>query len=189
MSTDILNAFRETGALMQGHFVLRSGRHSRQFFQCARLLMHAKLAAEVIGELAAKVRSVGIAYDAIISPAMGGILVGQELARQLDALHFFTEKVDGKLTLRRFEITPGMRLLVAEDVVTTGGAVRETMDVVRAHGGEVAGVAVIVNRGAEAGIDFGVPFEHLLALQVETFDPDDLPEDLRGTEAVKPGSK
>lgn len=185
----MLEAFRRTGALMEGHFLLRSGRHSRQFFQCARLLMHAKLASEIIGELANKVRAGGISYDAIISPAMGGILVGQELARHLDALHFFTEKVDGKLTLRRFEITPGMRLLVAEDVVTTGGAVRETMGVVKAHGGEVAGVAVIVNRGAGTGIDFGVPFEHLLALQVETFDAANLPEDLRATEAIKPGSK
>lgn len=186
---DILAAFQRTGALMEGHFVLRSGRHSRHFFQCARLLMHARLAADVVGELAGKVREAGLAFDAIVSPAMGGILVGQELARHLDSIHYFTEKVDGRLTLRRFDILPGQRFLVAEDVVTTGSAVHETIRVVQDTGGIVVGVAVVVLRGKDEKIDFGVPFCRLLDLQVETFPPDALPPDLAAIPAVKPGSK
>jgi orotate phosphoribosyltransferase len=186
---DVLSVFHRTGALHQGHFVLRSGRHSRQFFQCARLLMHARLAAEVVGELAAKVREAGIAFDAIISPAMGGILLGQELARHLDSVHFFTEKVEGRLALRRFEITPGQRFLVAEDVVTTGSAVHETIRVVQEAGGTVVAVAIIVLRGKDEGITFGVPLIRLLDLQVETFAPDALPPDLAALPAVKPGSQ
>ncbi|HSI85881.1 MAG: orotate phosphoribosyltransferase [Candidatus Methylacidiphilales bacterium] len=186
---DVADAFRKTGALLDGHFTLRSGLHSRQYFQCALLLQHARLAGEVIGLLAEKVAAAGISYDAIVSPAMGGILVGQELARQLDARHIFTEKEDGKLKMRRFKIKPGERFLVAEDVVTTGSAVRETIDVVRAAGGIPVGVAVIVNRSGTAGVDFGLPLYELLRLQVETFQADALPPDLAAIPATKPGSK
>ena len=184
---DVLAAFRRTGALLDGHFVLRSGLHSRQFFQCAILLQHAKLASEICGELAAKVRASGVAFDAIVSPAMGGILVGQEVARHLDTRHIFAEKQEGKLAIRRFAITPGQRFLVAEDVVTTGSAVRETIALVEAAGGEIAAVAAIVQRGQ--AVDFGVPFVNLLQLQVEAFPADALPPDLQGTPATKPGSK
>ncbi|PTX99349.1 orotate phosphoribosyltransferase [Verrucomicrobia bacterium LW23] len=186
---DIASAFRKTGALLDGHFLLRSGLHSRQYFQCALLLQHARLAAEVIGLLAEKVAASGVAYDAVVSPAMGGILVGQELARQLDTRHVFTEKEDGRLKMRRFKIKPGERFLVAEDVVTTGSAVRETIDVVRAAGGIPVAVAVIVNRSGTGGVDFGVPLHELLRLQVETFHADAIPADLAGIPAVKPGSK
>jgi orotate phosphoribosyltransferase len=120
---------------------------------------------------------------------MGGLIVGQELARHLDSLHYFTEKQDGRLTLRRFEIHPGQRFIVAEDVVTTGSAVTETIAVVRGAGGIVVGVAVIVNRSADAHIDFGAPFISLVELQVETFDPDHIPPDLAAIPPIKPGSR
>ncbi|MDE1169657.1 MAG: orotate phosphoribosyltransferase [Verrucomicrobium sp.] len=187
MPLDPLQAFRDTGALLEGHFILRSGRHSRQFFQCALLLQHAALAAELCGDLAAKVK--GLSFDAIASPAMGGILVGQEVARHLKTRHIFAEKQEGKLVIRRFPIEPGTRFLVAEDVVTTGGAVRETMALLRAAGAEVAGVAAIVDRSGEPPVDFGVPFFSLLRLHVETFPADAVPDDLRGVPAIKPGSK
>ena len=184
-SNRALEAFRKTGALLEGHFVLRSGLHSRQFFQCALLLQHAELASELCRDLAVKCR--GMKYDAIVSPAMGGILVGQELARHLRTRHIFAEKAEGKLAIRRFTIKPGERFLVAEDVVTTGSAVRETIALVTAAGGEIAGVAAIVERGEK--IDFGAPFVSLLQLKVETFPADALPEDLQKIPAVKPGSK
>jgi orotate phosphoribosyltransferase len=120
---------------------------------------------------------------------MGGILVGQELARQLDARHIFTEKEDGRLKMRRFKIKPGERFLVAEDVVTTGSAVRETIDVVRAAGGIPVAVAVIVNRSGNEGVDFGMPLHELLRLQVETYHADALPPDLAAIPPTKPGSK
>jgi orotate phosphoribosyltransferase len=185
----VLSAFRKTGALLEGHFILRSGLRSRQYFQCAHLLQEAKLAAEVIGWLADQVRAAGIQYDAIVSPAMGGIIVGQELARHLDTRHYFTEKQEGKLVLRRFHLKPGERILVAEDVVTTGSAVRETMEAVRAGGGMPVAVAVIVDRSGERQVDFGVPFLPLIKMQVETFAADQLPPDLAAQPAVKPGSK
>ena len=183
----VLAAFRKTGALLEGHFKLRSGLHSRQFFQCALLLQHAELASELCGDLAAQVRDLGLKFDAVVSPAMGGILVGQDVARHLRTRHLFAEKAEGKLAIRRFQIQPGERFLVAEDVVTTGSAVRETMALVTAAGGIVAGVACIVERGEK--VDFGVPSTSLLRLQVEAFPPDALPPDLQAIPAVKPGSK
>lgn len=183
---DVVDAFRATGALLDGHFLLRSGLHSRQYFQCALLLQHAKLASELIGKLAVQVRNLD--FDAVISPAMGGILVGQELARHLETRHIFTEKENGKLKLRRFGIKPGERFIVAEDVVTTGSAVRETIEILKEAGGIPVAVAVIVDRSAEPGVDFGVPLYSLLKLHVETFPADQLPSDLASTPAVKPGS-
>ena len=187
MPLDPLDVFRKTGALLEGHFLLRSGLHSRQFFQCALVLQHAELAAELCGDLAAKVREAGVAFDAVVSPAMGGIIVGQEVARHLRTRNIFAEKQEGKLVIRRFAIEPGTRFLVAEDVVTTGSAVRETMALVEAASGVVVAVACLVERGEK--VDFGVPSFSLLRLKVETFAADAVPEDLRNTPAVKPGSK
>jgi orotate phosphoribosyltransferase len=184
---DPLTAFKETGALLEGHFILRSGLRSRQFFQCALLLQHAALASELCGQLAERLR--GVDFTTVISPAMGGILVGQDLARHLKKRHLFTEKEEGKLKLRRFQIQPGERFVVAEDVVTTGSAVRETMKIVTDAGGIVEAVAVIVDRSGTAPVDFGVPFHSLLKLRVETFSADQLPPDLAVIPAVKPGSK
>src|SRR5205814_400802 len=156
MSEDLLTLFRKTGALLDGHFVLRSGLHSRQYFQCALLLQHTDIAAKVCASLAGKLRK--FACDAVISPALGGIIVGQEVGRSLGKRHIFVEKDAGQLVLRRgFKIAPDERYLVAEDVVTRGGRVQETIDIVRGYGGIVEAVGVIVDRSGPAKPTFGCP--------------------------------
>ncbi len=185
--TEILDLFRSTGALLNGHFVLRSGLHSREFFQCAILLQYPRIAERVCAALAEKLK--GIECDSVISPALGGLFVGHEVGRALDKRHIFVEKEDGKLVMRRFEIGAGERFLVVEDVVTRGGRVQETVDIVRAHGGTVAAVATIVDRSDGNHPDYGCPFVSLLEMTVETFPANALPPDLAGTPAVKPGSK
>jgi orotate phosphoribosyltransferase len=186
---EVLELFRETGALLNGHFVLRSGLHSREFFQCALLLQDAAIAARVCGWLADKLG----AYEAttVISPAVGGIIVGQEVARHLGKRHIFAEKdgTGGLVVRRGFTIKPGEKFLVAEDVVTRGGRVQETIQIVRDHGGIVSAAGSIVDRSGGALPDFGCPFVSLVQMNVETFDPENLPEDLKGSIAVKPGSK
>jgi orotate phosphoribosyltransferase len=140
---EVLQIFRDTGALLEGHFVLRSGLHSRQFFQCAIALQQMPIVEKLGAALAAKVRSLGT--GTVISPAMGGLVIGQEVARQLGLRFIFVEKEEGKLVLRRgFKIAPGEKILIVEDVVTKGGRVQETIDIVRAHQGAVAGVAMVV---------------------------------------------
>ena len=184
---DILQVFRDTGALLEGHFVLRSGLHSRQYFQCALALQHMPTVEKLGGVLAQKVRPLGAVT--VLSPAMGGLVLGQEVARQLGVRFIFVEKEEGKLVLRRgFKIARGEKILVVEDVVTKGGRVQESIDIVRAHGGEVAGVAMAVDR-SDGLVKFGVPTFSLLAMHVETFDPARLPADLAVLPVVKPGSK
>ncbi|MGA2175379.1 MAG: orotate phosphoribosyltransferase [Verrucomicrobiota bacterium] len=186
-SEETLRIFRQTGALLEGHFILRSGWHSRQYFQCALALQNMPVVEQFGRALAARVRPLGAAT--VISPALGGLVIGQEVARQLKARFIFTEKEEGKLALRRgFRIAPREKMLVVEDVVTKGGRVQETIQIVRAHQGEVLGVAVIVDRSNGAA-DFGVPLFSLLSLNVETFEPDKLPPDLAAMTATKPGSK
>ncbi|MDR1146195.1 MAG: orotate phosphoribosyltransferase [Verrucomicrobiales bacterium] len=184
---NLLRLFKSTGALKEGHFVLRSGLHSRQFFQCAHLLQWPVLSAEICAALAERAR--GVAADEVISPAMGGILVGHDVARHLRLKHIFAEKHEGALTVRRFDITRGARYLVCEDVVTTGSAVREVCRIVRDGGGDVAAVLCIVDRSGARQPDFGAPFISLLRLTVATFPADQLPPDLAGIPASKPGSK
>ena len=188
MSEDLLALFRKTGALLDGHFILRSGLHSREYFQCALLLQHTDIAARVCGWLADKLR--GFNCDAVISPALGGIIVGQEVGRSLGKRHIFVEKDEGKLVLRRgFQISPDERLVVIEDVVTRGGRVQETIDIVQAHGGILSAVGVIVDRSGAAKPDFGCPLMSLIEMNMETFSAEDLPPDLAAIPAVKPGSK
>jgi orotate phosphoribosyltransferase len=188
MSDDILALFRKTGALLDGHFILRSGLHSREYFQCALLLQDTAIAEKVCGWLADKLRA--FASATVIAPALGGIIVGQEVGRSLGKRHIFVEKDEGKLVLRRgFEISQGEKFVVVEDVVTRGGRVQETIDIVRAHGGTVSAVGVIVDRSGEAKPDFGCPFVSLVEMTVETFSADNLPPDLTKIPAVKPGSK
>ena len=188
MSEDLPTLFRKTGALLDGHFVLRSGLHSRQYFQCALLLQHTGIAADLCKRLADQLRS--YPCDSVISPALGGIIVGQEVGRSLGLRHIFAEKESGGLVLRRgFEIKPGERFVVAEDVVTRGGRVQETIDIVRAHGGTVSAVGVIVDRSGKNKPEFGCPFLSLIEMNVETFEPNNLPPDLAATSAIKPGSK
>ena len=188
-SPEVLDLFRQTNALLDGHFVLRSGLHSRQFFQCAILLQHTKVAERVCALLAEKLRGVDAA--SVISPALGGLIVGHEVARSLGGKrHIFAEKEEGRLVLRRgFQIGAGERFIVVEDVVTRGGRVQETIDIVKAHGGVVAAVGTLVDRSGGATPDFGCKFVSLVKLNVETFDAGKLPPDLAGTPAVKPGSK
>jgi len=184
----LLTLFRKTGALLDGHFVLRSGLHSRQYFQCAILLQHTDIAARVCGWLADKLREFDC--DAVISPALGGIIVGQEVGCELGKRHIFVEKEDGKLVLRRgFQIAPTEKFIVVEDVVTRGGRVQETIDIVRANGGLVSTVGVIVDRSGKVKPDFGCPFISLVEMNVENFAADNLPPDLAAIPAIKPGSK
>ena len=186
---EVLDLFRQTGALLHGHFVLRSGLHSREFFQCALLLQDAAIAARVCGWLADKLGE--FEATTVISPAVGGIIVGQEVARHLGKRHIFAEKdgTGGLVVRRGFTIKPGEKFLVAEDVVTRGGRVQETIQIVRDHGGIVSAAGSIVDRSGGALPDFGCPFVSLVQMNVETFDPENLPADLKGTQAVKPGSK
>ena len=188
MSEDLLALFRKTGALLDGHFILRSGLHSREYFQCALLLQYTEVAAKVCGWLADKLR--GFNCEAVISPALGGIIVGQEVGRSLGKRHIFAEKEEGKLVLRRgFQILSNETFVVVEDVVTRGGRVHETIDIVHAHGAAVSAVGVIVDRSGAAKPDFGCPLMSLIEMNVETFDADNLPPDLARIPAVKPGSR
>ena len=188
MSEDLIALFRKTGALLDGHFILRSGLHSREYFQCALLLQHTEIAAKVCGWLADKLREFDC--DGVISPALGGLIVGQEVGHSLGKRHIFVEKEDGKLVLRRsFQISPDERFILVEDVVTRGGRVQETIDIVRARGGVVVAVGVIVDRSGKAKPDFGCPFVNLIEMDVQTFPTDKLPPDLAKIPAVKPGSK
>ena len=182
-----LDLFKRTGALLEGHFVLRSGLHSRQFFQCALALQEMPVVEQFAAALVARVSELGTVT--VVSPAMGGLVIGQEVARQLKARFLFVEKEEGKLVLRRgFKIFPNERILVVEDVVTQGGRAQETMRIVREHGGEVAGVAMLVDR-SNGKVNLGVPTFSLIPLEVEAFPADKLPDDLAGTPATKPGSK
>jgi len=184
---EVLQVFRDTGALLEGHFILRSGLHSRQFFQCAIALQQMPVVEKLGAALAEKVKSLGAVT--VISPAMGGLVIGQEVARQLGVRFIFVEKEEGKLALRRgYKISPGETILVVEDVVTKGGRVQETIDIVRANGGQVVGVAMVVDR-SNGTANFGVPMACLISLQVETFEPTKLPPDLAAIPAMKPGSK
>ncbi len=186
-SEEVLQIFRDTGALLEGHFILRSGRHSRQYFQCALALQQMPVVERFGAALADRVRTLDVAT--VIAPALGGLVIGQEVARQLGCRYIFAEKEEGRLALRRgFQIQPRERVLVVEDVITQGGRVQETIEIVRARGGEVVGVAVLVDRSGGA-VDFGVPLFSLVQIAVETFAPDALPPDLATLPAVKPGSR
>ena len=186
-SSEALQLFKETGALLDGHFVLRSGLHSRQFFQCAIALQQMPIVERFGAALAEKVRQLGAVT--VIAPAMGGLVIGQEVARQLHSRFIFVEKEDNKLALRRgFKIAPQEKILIVEDVVTKGGRVQETIDIIRTHTGSVVGVAMLVDRSG-GQVDLGVPMFSLIKLHVETFDPANLPPDLAKTPAIKPGSK
>ena len=187
-SEDLLALFRKTGALLDGHFVLRSGLHSRQYFQCAILLQHTDIAARVCETLANKLREFDC--DSVISPALGGIIVGQEVGRSLGKRHIFVEKEEGKLTLRRgFKIDKAEKFMVVEDVVTRGGRVQETIDIVRSNGGVVTAVGVIVDRSGNNKPDFGCPFISLVEMDLENFAADKLPADLARIPIDKPGSR
>jgi orotate phosphoribosyltransferase len=186
----VLKIFEQTGALLSGHFELRSGLHSERYFQCANVLRYPWEAERLCVALAEKVRrqmGASLALDAVISPALGGILVGHELGRALHVPSIFAEKQDKALVLRRFEIQPGSRYLVAEDVVTQGGRVKETMDIVTAKGGLVEAVAVLVDRSG-GNARFDCPTFSLVELAPVTWNPKECPLCAKGIPFVHPGS-
>lgn len=186
----VLNEFRAADALLEGHFVLSSGKHSDRYLQCARVMMDATRAARLLGALAKKVREeIGDPIDLVVSPAMGGVIVGYELARQLGVPAIFMERVEGEFALRRgFEIAEGAKILMVEDIVTTGLSSRECIGAIEAHGGNVVGGACLIDR-SNGKADIGVKLVPLIGLEVPVYDPDDLPESLKGIPAVKPGSR
>jgi orotate phosphoribosyltransferase len=183
----VLKIFRETNALLDGHFLLRSGLHSRQYFQCALVLQYPDIAERLCGALAARLKQAGA--RTVISSALGGLFIGHEVARALGRRHIFVEKnAVGKLELRRsFTVAPREKFLVVEDVVTKGGRVQETIEIVYQRGGEVVGVGTLVDR-SDGKVDFGVRLESLLKLHIETFEPVVCPLCQQGLPVVKPGS-
>jgi orotate phosphoribosyltransferase len=184
---EALEIFRESGALLEGHFILRSGLHSRQFFQCAQALQQMPTVEKLGAALAERVREVDV--QTVVAPAMGGLVIGQEVARQLGARFIFVEKEEGALVLRRgFQISDGEKVLIVEDVITRGGRVRETIDIVREHGGDLRAITILVDR-SNGAFKPDVPLHCLMQIKVETFEPDNLPEDLRSLVPMQLGSK
>ena len=186
-SDHVIEMFRRVGALLEGHFRLTSGLHSSGYLQCALVLQHPREAEACGAALAGRVQSLGA--RTVLSPALGGIVIGQEVGRGLNVRAIFAERQDGALTLRRgFTLSPGEKVLVAEDVVTTGGSTRETIALARAAGAEVVGAASIIDRsGGQLEID--VPYVSLAALTVPTYQPEACPMCLAGLPVVKPGSR
>ncbi|WOF44885.1 orotate phosphoribosyltransferase [Sphingopyxis indica] len=187
---EILAEFRAADALLHGHFLLSSGRHSEYYLQCARVLMDTERAGRLAVALAGKLpRDLRHAIDLVVSPAMGGVIIGHEMGRALGKPAIFVERPTGTFELRRgFEIENGAKVLMVEDVVTTGLSSREAMDAVRAAGGEVLAEVALVDRSA-GSVDLGVPFYPLVAINFPTYAPDELPGHLADTPAVKPGSR
>lgn len=190
-NTEVLKIFEDSGALLSGHFKLSSGLHSPRYLQCALVLQMPRIAEQLCASLAAKAHSddhIG-RIDFVIAPALGGVIVAHEVARALGVRALFTERQEGAMTLRRgFEIKPGERALVVEDVVTTGGSTREVMEVVRTLGGVVAGAGSLIDRSGGA-VDLGVPRHALAVLEVPTYQPDNCPRCREGSTAIKPGSR
>lgn len=188
--TNLLKKFEETGALLNGHFELRSGLHSNRFFQCALLLQYPRIAGEVCEALVEKIKDTlgELEIDTVIAPALGGISVGHEVGRALGIRFVFVEKdANGDLIMRRFKIREGERFLVAEDVITRGGRVQETVDIVKAHGGIVQAIGVLVDRsGGKA--QFDVPLVSLLQMEPVTWEPAECPLCKQGQSLVHPGS-
>jgi len=183
----VLDRFRQSGALLDGHFRLTSGLHSPGYLQCALVLQHPAHAEACGTEIAHRVRNLGA--QVVLSPALGGIVIAQEVGRALGIRAIFAERQDGKLMLRRgFALTTGERVLVVEDVVTTGGSTRETIEVARAAGAQVVGAASIIDRsGGQQSLD--VPYHALAILAVPTYEPEVCPLCAAGQPVVKPGSR
>jgi orotate phosphoribosyltransferase len=182
----VLDLFRASGALLEGHFRLTSGLHSNGYLQCALVLQHPAHAEKLGAALAEKTRGLNIGL--VVSPALGGLIIGHEVARGLGVRAIFAERQEGVLTLRRgFTIAPGERVLVVEDVLTTGGSTRETIDVVTNAGGLVVGAASIINRGGT--IDLGVPYNALADVTFPTWPANQIPDWLAAIPLTKPGSR
>lgn len=183
----IIDTFEKTGAMLTGHFLLTSGRHSDRYFQCALVLQHPDHCRALCRELAARFAGDGV--KTVVGPAMGGIIISYEIASALGAKSIFAERENGKMALRRgFTISPGERVLVVEDVVTTGGSVKEVIELVRGLGGNVVGTGVLVDRSG-GGARLGVRKESLLQMPAVSYSPEQCPLCGRGIPFVKPGSR
>ncbi|HEX2854504.1 MAG TPA: orotate phosphoribosyltransferase [Opitutaceae bacterium] len=186
--SEVLDIFTRTRALLQGHFVLRSGLHSGHYFQCAQVCQRMDAVERLAELLLVKVRAAGLKFGTVLAPAMGGLVVGQEVARQAKARYIFAEKENNVLVLRRgFTLAPGEPVLVVEDVVTRGGRVLESLEIVRKAGGTAVGIAMLVDRSA-GHARFDVPAISLLELSFPTYAADAVPEALAKIPVEKPGS-
>ncbi|MCX5692509.1 MAG: orotate phosphoribosyltransferase [Candidatus Omnitrophica bacterium] len=184
---EILKLFEETGALLKGHFMLSSGLHSGNYFQCALLLQYPDIAEELCGELADYFKD--DLPTCVVAPALGGIIVSYETGRALRVKSLFTERVEGKMTLRRgFELKKEDRVLVVEDVITTGLSTNEVLEAVRSKGAGIIGVGCVVNRSGKT-LDFGVKLKSLVRLDFPAYKPEDCPLCKKGVEIIKPGSR
>jgi orotate phosphoribosyltransferase len=187
---EVLKVLQEVGAFHSGHFKLSSGLHSGNYLQCAALFRWPHPSAELCADLVNSIRAAGIAFDVVVSPALGGVLMGYEVSRLAEVPNIFAERdSDSAMTLRRgFAVEAGQRALVVEDVITTGGSVKEVMALIRAAGGTVAAVGGIADR-SRGRADFGVPFFALVQLDFPTYPPEQCPLCAAGVPVVKPGSK
>ena len=187
---EVLQEFRASEALLEGHFKLSSGRHSGHYLQCARVLMEPMRASRLAAALAAKMpRELRSSVDKVVSPAMGGIIIGHEMGRALGTEAIFLERPEGTFELRRgFRLEPGEKVLVVEDVVTTGLSSKEAMKAVQAAGGEVVALVSLVDRRAE-GVTFDVPYHALLDITFPSYAEDEIPPELAKVPVTKPGSR
>ena len=187
---DVLAEFRASKALLEGHFLLSSGRHSAHYLQCARVLMDPARASRLAIALAQRIpRELRKDIQKVVSPAMGGVIIGHEMGRALEVEAMFVERPEGTFELRRgFALEPDDKVLMVEDVVTTGLSSREAIKAIEAAGGEVIAAAALVDRSAGT-VDLGVPFFPLVAINFPTYAPDELPPELAATQAIKPGSR
>jgi orotate phosphoribosyltransferase len=191
---EILQEFAEAKAILKGHFILSSGLHSDTYMQCARVLMEPKRADKLCGALAKKIEErLGKNFaDIVVAPAMGGVIVGYEIARQLNLPTIFCERVNGVFELRRgFELNSSMRVLVVEDVITTGKSSLETYDLIKKFGAKIVAECSLVDRSGDDKLEekMGVPVISLLKVDVKTFDQNNVPDDLKNIPAIKPGSR
>ncbi len=186
---EIIKVLKAAHVMLDGHFELTSGKHSDHYMQCAQLFQYPAYSKQLCGELAEKILARGIGADIVIGPAIGGIMMAYEMAEQLGVRAMFAERQEGAMTLRRgFAVEPGERVVICEDVVTTGGSVKEVIDLVREAGGEVVAVGAIVDR-SRGSASFGCPFFAVIDLDFETYEPADCPMCKNGGKAVKPGSR
>ena len=190
LEDDVLAEFRASQALLEGHFLLSSGRHSAHYLQCARVLMDPMRAGRLATGLAAKLpREVRREITRVVSPAMGGVIIGHEMGRALGVEAMFVERPEGTFELRRgFALVPGDKVLMVEDVVTTGLSSREAIKAIEATGAKVIAAAALIDRSGGT-VDLGVPFTSLIALNFPTYAAEDLPPALAATPAIKPGSR
>lgn len=186
-NTEIIDMLKEAEVLLEGHFLLTSGRHSDRYMQCAKIFQNAKYSVPLCAELAEKYKNDNV--EVVIGPAIGAIQMAYEVGKQLGVKNIFAERENGEMTLRRgFTIEKGQRVLVVEDVVTTGGSVREVIDLVKKNGGTVVGVGSIVDRTG-GKIDFGVPYKSAFSMDITSYEADECPICKTGAPLVKPGSR